>query len=525
MASSSTSQSNPLPLFILTSFFPAPAITTFSPIQQPSGSITKLIPGLSTFTNLNTSSVSKPSKIGAVPVYSDRVSQVARHQRQAVKQEDGEDGEGDVKLDVAKTQEYELKHFKELKVFKPQGLKDQLCEVVVTGVKVNNSCVEQILNEVVEVSYEWSFIDEGGEKKIVFVRFIDDDLAKNAKQIKRFIGVHGVVVNEVEWEVNVEENTEKFIKDVIKVENIDLDELNGKISKILSNSMQVWNGDNFADYQVDESELHDLPPESLPQLRKDIKEFRLKVLENEKRKRERESLEEMKRSKVQLRKLFDRFKNEENQMLEDDEDEESEDDESEDEDDEQYEISRIEKENQLVLQKYKELMKVVGYQEYKNKELIEDLEVLRQYEVGLDKSLHPEYELGKFKPSNRDKLLELEQDEKDRQQESRELEVVKQSENFLNSINIPLKKKSVGLDGDELEQVLERIKPKVEGYIEEFLGVKEDELLEYILMIIKEHQDKQELVKELKETFDEDAVKIGDLIWGDFESESRGNNN
>jgi len=438
---------------------------------------------------------------------------------------------------VQKIEEYELKNFTELKKFVPNGLKDQLCEIVLSNVKLGNSAIEQTLNEVAQVEYKWTCIDEG-ETKVVFIRFVDEDLLKNAKEIRRFLELEGLNVQGAKWGVSIEENTQQFLNDS-KISNvsIDKDELNEKIAKILTTSLEQTHGNDDLDYQVDESELHDLPPELLPQLRKDIKDFRLKVLENEKKKREKESLEEMKRSKIQLRKLFEKFKNEDNQMVEDDEESDDEDDDDDEEGggvtDEQYEAMRIEKENQEVLRKYNERVKLVLSEQRRNQYLIEELEDLKQYESSLDKTIYPEYESGKFKPSHRDKLLELEKDEADRQQESKEKEIAQQSQSFLNSINIPLKvsipKETeeseqqepsgdviADMDDDQLSSILEKIKPNIETYIEEFLGMKEDELLEYILMIIKENKSKDNLVEELKETFDEDAIKMGDKVWNDL---------
>lgn len=502
-------------------------ITSFSPIQEPRTSIEKLVPGLSSFSNIHQSDV-KPSKIGAVPVYQDRIGQVQKREVVRSSEADEDVVEGEVEDGTKKIEEYELTKFVDLKQFQPNGLKDQLCEVAISEVKLGNSAIEQVLNEVVvDQKYKWSFIDEG-ENKLVFVRFVDEELSKNAVNIRHIQDLEGFEINGKEWHVVVEQNTAKFLEDskVGGDNTLDKEALREQVDKILSSGLNQGEGGNDLDYQVDETELHDLPPESLPQLRKDIKDFRLKVLENEKKKRERESLEEVKRSRAQLRKLFEKFKNEENEIVEEDEDDSDEDEEGEELTDEQYEAQRIEREDQEILRKYNEKIKIAQYEQRQNRDLIEEFEELTKYEANLDKTIYPEYEQGKFKPSHRDKLLEAERDEKDREQEIQEKEISKQSENFLNSINIPLKVNLNGnkshessvedVDDDKLDEILEKIKPKIEGYIEEFLGMKEDELLEYVVMIIKENKNKQSLVEELKETFDEDAIKIGDKVWADL---------
>ncbi|QLG73270.1 hypothetical protein HG535_0E03540 [Zygotorulaspora mrakii] len=53
----------------------------------------------------------------------------------------------------------------------------------------------------------------------------------------------------------------------------------------------------------------------------------------------------------------------------------------------------------------------------------------------------------------------------------------------------------------------------VDELIKEYLGVYEDELVDYILDNIREHKNKQILLDELKETFDDDAETIVAAIW------------
>lgn len=68
---------------------------------------------------------------------------------------------------------------------------------------------------------------------------------------------------------------------------------------------------------------------------------------------------------------------------------------------------------------------------------------------------------------------------------------------------------------EELETRLEDLKKVrlVDELVKEYLGVYEDELVEYILENIREHKNKQVLLEDLKETFDEDAITIVEKIW------------
>lgn len=73
------------------------------------------------------------------------------------------------------------------------------------------------------------------------------------------------------------------------------------------------------------------------------------------------------------------------------------------------------------------------------------------------------------------------------------------------------------LDDETLEKCLQRIKESrvVDELVKEYLGVYEDELVEYIFENVREHKSKQVLLDDLKETFDDDAITIVDKVWSD----------
>lgn len=68
---------------------------------------------------------------------------------------------------------------------------------------------------------------------------------------------------------------------------------------------------------------------------------------------------------------------------------------------------------------------------------------------------------------------------------------------------------------EQLENRLKDLKEArlVDELVKEYLGVYEDELVDYIYENIREHKDKQILLQDLKETFDEDAITIVGKIW------------
>ncbi|CCK68318.1 uncharacterized protein KNAG_0A06620 [Huiozyma naganishii CBS 8797] len=68
--------------------------------------------------------------------------------------------------------------------------------------------------------------------------------------------------------------------------------------------------------------------------------------------------------------------------------------------------------------------------------------------------------------------------------------------------------------GADLEQRLAKLKESrvVDELVNEYLGVYEDELVEYNFDNIRENKSKEVLFEDLKEIFDEDAIKIVDTI-------------
>ena len=67
----------------------------------------------------------------------------------------------------------------------------------------------------------------------------------------------------------------------------------------------------------------------------------------------------------------------------------------------------------------------------------------------------------------------------------------------------------------ELSDRLDKLKESkyVDELVKEYLGVYEDELVDYIFENISEHKSKQILLNDLKETFDDDAIVMVNRIW------------
>lgn len=74
-------------------------------------------------------------------------------------------------------------------------------------------------------------------------------------------------------------------------------------------------------------------------------------------------------------------------------------------------------------------------------------------------------------------------------------------------------------DEDELIKRLQKLCNShiVDEIIKEYLGVYEDDLVGYIIENIKENKDKNVLIEELQQTFDDDALDIVNRIWNRHE--------
>ncbi|CCF56092.1 hypothetical protein KAFR_0A06570 [Kazachstania africana CBS 2517] len=73
----------------------------------------------------------------------------------------------------------------------------------------------------------------------------------------------------------------------------------------------------------------------------------------------------------------------------------------------------------------------------------------------------------------------------------------------------------LSFEDDELRSRISKLRSSkvVDELVKEYLGVYEDELVDYIFDNIEEFKNKKNLLEDLKETFDEDAQKIVDTIW------------
>lgn len=343
-----------------------------------------------------------------------------------------------------------------------------------------------------------------------------------------------------------------------------------------SSDGEIFHGES-RDYQIDFNTLSDLPRESLSQLCKDIMEFRTRVVSIEKEKRIKESYEESRRRKNQMMQVFDRLRKSnknatgEDQVESDNSDDDQDEADGLDEDDDlSAEKQKQNKEKEESEQRYQEDLKNLYNQiEPRLAALHRDIKRQQNYEKTLaeERTLHLKQLLHQANDPYYDhhrtfKISEEQKDDADRKLHGLEIpktaadvqpeteeeplparaapapEQIKIKFAFKKAIdtsaeqanedhsteNASAKKHSLSqeyapsvldLNDETLEKCLRKIKDSrlVDELVKEYLGVYEDELVEYIFDNIREHKNKQVLLDDLKETFDEDAVTIVDKMW------------
>lgn len=475
-------------------------ITTISPFVE----VKKGFPTLNKFV-LNKEEVIIPNKYGSIPIYQDKIKFI---NKEIENKQENIIEDKDEKVEV---KSYEASKYIEFSSYELKNPIEKLLNIEIIGFRnLSNELIEQILNilinedEIKEKSdYRWSSIDDV-DNKIIFLKFLNDEL-NNIKRLKKLIEFN--IKLDDKMIISTNHGLKQYLKDVLnefkfEINNEVIQEKINNLIKLNKSIKHVLKDEN--DYVIDDEQFQDIPIDVLPQLKKDIKDFRLKVFEIERKKREKEQQEEIKRSKIQMRKLFVNAKK----------DEESDDEEEEEEDDgltdEKFEELRLEKIKTTIMRNYTIKLVSIKAIESHNLELIELEQNLVNYEQNLDQSIKPEYELGKFKSYGINRDVEIEKDETDR---NNYVEIVEEKENV--KINISIKQ-NLEVSDEKLLNALESIKSKIESYLEELLGVGDEELTEYIVMTIQENKNKSALIEELKETLDEDAEKIGDLIWKDL---------
>lgn len=502
--------------------------------------------------------------------------------------------------------------YQSLKQFFPIGLQQQLHTISLQGLpnKLSNESLERFLSECMDRGLTWQDIEDTVDieswtnvrfselqTQDVYFRFgqIDDKVYAILSKSLEILFAPPADESRYAIEFHIDSNTRQFVQDSdVEIKQEGHEEIRDELLKLLK-TLEDSDGssgksdespfDQFSDYQVDLNTLSDLPSESLPQLCKDIIDFRTRVVSIEREKRVRESYEENRRRKHQIMRIFDQIRKSAkdtsgaDEMESDESDDERAEDGGTNEDDLLIEKQRQDRIKEESHQRYEEaLRKLRNDIEPRLISLQREISRQRNYEQTLiaERPLHLKELLHQASDPYYDhhrsfKQAEEEKDAADREKygseepaetlpsaaepASKAEEHDKQPENAPEPsseqirIKFAFKKaieKSV-LEADDQESIrdlqddqesqtvsaqqpLPELLPfqdeKLDSYlaklkesrlvdelVKEYLGVYEDELVQYILDNIREHKSKQVLLDELKETFDEEAVTIVDAIW------------
>ncbi|QLL32223.1 hypothetical protein HG536_0C03920 [Torulaspora globosa] len=503
--------------------------------------------------------------------------------------------------------------YQSLKQFFPIGLQQQLHTISLRGLpnKLSNEGLERFLTECIKRILTWQCIEETVnieswtnvrffelQTQDVYFRFgqIDDKVyAMLSKSLEILFAPSADESGRYAVEFHIDSNTRLFVQDSnVEAKQEGQEEIRNELLKLLktlegsddsSGKTDESVFDHFSDYQVDLNTLSDLPSESLPQLCKDIIDFRTRVVSIEREKRVRESYEENRRRKHQIMRIFDQIRKSAKDKSGPDEIE------SDESDDEQTEDGGTNEDDLLIERQRQDRIKEESHLRYEEavRKLQNDIEprlislqreISRQqnYEQTLiaERPLHLKELLHRASDPYYDhhrsfKQAEEEKDAADRDKygseeptealppsaeaTSKAEKHEKQPEEALEAASEQVKikfafkkaiEKSVLEANDEeatrdlrenqesqtlaaqqplpdvlpfqdeqLDSYIEKLKESrlVDELVKEYLGVYEDELVQYILDNIREHKSKQVLLDELKETFDEEAVTIVDAIW------------
>lgn len=491
--------------------------------------------------------------------------------------------------------------YQSLKQFFPIGLQQQLHTLALQGLpnKLSNDGLNQFLCECIKKIVSWQGVEEAASVETwTNVRFFDlqtqdvyfrlakmnDTLySQICKSFDLLFPLSSEEPGKYAIEFHIDSNTRRFVEEngpEAKQEGAKKIQ-DGMIKTLatLENSNQNNEKtdeafvDQSTDYQVDLNTLSDLPSEYLPQLCKDIVDFRTRVVSIEKEKRVRDSYEENKRRRHQMMRIFDQIRKSKKDTLgpeeigSDESDDEQADEGVDDEDDLQIEKQRVQRIKEASDLKYKAALSKLKH-EIEPRLIALQKEITRQqnYEQTLieERPLHLKELLHQANDPYYDhhrsfKLSEEEKDAEDRDKFGLQLaeDVVPRSETdtqaqtenhpviepspeqvkikfaFKKAIDKSIAREepapespkespresvipdSLPFQDEELESHLDRLKESrvVDELVKEYLGVYETELVQYIFDNIRENKNKQILLEELKETFDDDATTIVDAIW------------
>lgn len=437
------------------------------------------------------------------------------------------------------TQSLKVMHFVNIADFMPSNFQEQVCTITVKNFPmVLDLVIENLLVYFFSnFKFSWSFIDDSHvEGRLIFIRFGSMDhvrwLANELVMLRFKTAFAGSTIH-------FEPFASEYLKDLPD------EQFTGSLASIkaLLTSKKLDSDDagpaNYDAYRVDESELIEVPKDLKETIKKDIIRFRTKVLKDEKENRRKEAESERIRTKNKLQSLFlDAAK----QDLEMDEAPFVESTEHEEMTDSQYEAflkSQREKEyNDKYLAKVNALTELEqnqrtfltsslerarNYEQQVLDNKLESLKVWKQFDDNKhDPDLPAKYHLhhNNYPEYLRLRAIEKEREENrdaaDEEAERQEEDARKNANQFMTSLSesIPAEvaPKSKSTSSDVVIANLDAtvFRSKIGELVEEFLGVKEEFVIDFIFKHLVAHNfDKNDdLLADLTEILDDDAIIV-----------------
>lgn len=422
-------------------------------------------------------------------------------------------------------------------------------------------------------SYKWSIIhDENLENRLLFVRFASVAIllwfVQNCRPLLATVAPGCALRMDRQSEELVSQETRLLDPESAQFAKNEIERIlkNRKNYERTSSRTGTEDLDEvmkyYKTYKVDSGELVEVPKDMKEQIVKDIIRFRSKVLSIEKDRRKKEMEQERKKAKTRLKRIFEGIKETAPGapvLAEKEEDlKEPEKTELDDMSEKEYSEYLAAQEKEAFAKKYDEKLRHLQHLEASEKlKLQAKLEALRGYEdrllenklasveslkgfLGLDydKILsstsdttssrlrlfyanHSEYIRNRYKERSaeeaadaEDALLEAQNATKDQKYALSVApapvpETVVDAPKTVGDIS-----KTVEVASLSPSQLL-LVQAKISALIEEYLGIKEEVLIEFIydFVLQKGLSQKEELVNELSETLDDDAPSVANELW------------
>ncbi|ESW96375.1 hypothetical protein KL918_000328 [Ogataea parapolymorpha] len=403
-------------------------------------------------------------------------------------------------------------------------------------VKVNDESVH------LNTKFSWTALNNDIiNSKIIFIEFHDlltlylFDKVVNSENIK------------VRLKQTARMACEKLAEN-IEITEIDSSKFNERLSQIEKHEAlrkrgtQTVNGQGQV-YMVDPKDLEDVPPDMLDLVKQNVINFRMRVLYLESQKKQQQMIRDKQLSKMKLRRMLPAR----NDRNEDESDEELQDDGI---DDEEF---KKQQETQAQTRAEKTFLMRIQQTRKRDEARLKSIEAFHkniehhayetEYVVNARKRFLDSFVSGIKDASNKidqnfsyyvnhsnylafrskKKQDEERMDAIDRDEEAKERDATAEQDEFMASftskpVKISLRKKEEAptLSEDQVDKV----RRKAEEVLEEFLGVREESLVDFIVSFVSnnyhrgtDNEEYRAFVSELAETLDEDAETAVDQVY------------